>query len=74
MIQSAPFVYQFQMVASGVYWVTVTMTPVGYRDLISQTELVRVLASVVMLLVVGIIPIPSGILTVSGVSHHKKGV
>ena len=66
---------QFQTVASGVYWAIVTMTTVGYGDVVPQTELGRLLASVVMLLGFGIIAIPTGILTVSGVRHHQqKGV
>ena len=63
---------QFQTVSSGVYWAIVTMTTVGYGDVVPQTELGRLLASVVMLLGFGIIAIPTGILTVSGVRHHQQ--
>ena len=63
---------QFQTVASGVYWAIVTMTLVGYGDVVPQTELGRLLASVVMRLGFGIIAIPTGILTVSGVRHHQQ--
>ena len=63
---------QFQSVGSGVYWAIVTMTTVGYGDVVPQTELGRLLASVVMLLGFGIIAIPTGILTVSGVRHHQQ--
>ncbi len=66
------FLLQFQTVASGVYWAIVTMTTVGYGDVVPQTELGRLLASVVMLLGFGIIAIPTGILTVSGVRHHQQ--
>ena len=48
------------------------MTTVGYGDVVPQTELGRLLASVVMLLGFGIIAIPTGILTVSGVRHHQQ--
>ena len=58
--------------ASGVYWAIVTMTIVGYGDVVPQTELGRLLASAVMLLGFGIIDIPTGILTVSGVRHHQQ--
>ena len=71
-IESARPDSQFQTVASGVYWAIVTMTTVGYGDVVSQTELGRLLASVVMLLGFGIIAIPTGILTVSGVRHHQQ--
>ena len=71
-IESARPDSQFQTVASGVYWAIVTMTTVGYGDVVPQTELGRLLASVVMLLGFGIIASPTGILTVSGVRHHQQ--
>ena len=71
-IESARPDSQFQTVGSGVYWAIVTMTTVGYGDVVPQTELGRLLASVVMLLGFGIIAIPTGILTVSGVRHHQQ--
>jgi len=63
---------QFETVSKGVYWAIVTMTTVGYGDVVPQTVLGRLLASVVMMLGFGIIAIPTGILTVSGVQHHQK--
>ena len=63
---------QFQTVSNGVYWAIVTMTTVGYGDLVPQTALGRLLASIVMMLGFGIIAIPTGLLTVSGVRHQKK--
>jgi voltage-gated potassium channel len=63
---------QFETVSKGVYWAIVTMTTVGYGDVVPQTALGRLLASVVMMLGFGIIAIPTGILTVSGVQHHQK--
>ena len=56
----------------GVYWAIVTMTTVGYGYLVPQTALGRLLASVVMMLGFGIIAIPTGLLTVSGVRHQQK--
>ena len=58
--------------ASGVYWAIVTMTTVGYGDVVPQTELGRLLASVVMLLGFGIIAIPTGILTLFGVRPYQQ--
>ena len=63
MIESARPDSQFQTVASGVYWAIVTT--VGYGDVVPQTELGRLLGF-------GIIAIPTGILTVSGVRHHQQ--
>ena len=63
---------QFKTVANGVYWAIVTMTTVGYGDLVPQKAPGRLLASVVMMLGFGIIAIPTGLLTVSGVRHQQK--
>ena len=63
---------QFKTVANGVYWAIVTMTTVGYGDYVPQTSLGRLLASVVMLLGFGIIAIPTGLLTVSGLKDHQS--
>ncbi len=71
-IESARPDSQFQTVACGVSWAIVTMTTVGYGDVVPQMELGRLLASVVMLLGFGIIAIPTGILTVTGVCHRQQ--
>jgi voltage-gated potassium channel len=71
-IESAGPNSQFDTVSKGVYWAIVTMTTVGYGDVVPQTALGRLLASVVMMLGFGIIAIPTGILTVSGVKHHQN--
>ena len=71
-IESANPDSQFQTVSNGVYWAIVTMTTVGYGDLVPQTALGRLLASVVMMLGFGIIAIPTGLLTVAGVKHQGQ--
>ena len=58
--------------SSGVYWAIVTMTTVGYGDVVPQTAMGRLLASIVMMLGFGIIAIPTGILTVSGVRQSRQ--
>ena len=63
---------QFRSVAQGVYWAIVTMTTVGYGDIVPQTSLGRILAALVMLLGFGIIAIPTGIVTVEGM--RRAGV
>ncbi len=63
---------QFRTIGNGVYWAIVTMTTVGYGDYVPQTGLGRLLASVVMMLGFGIIAIPTGILTYSGVRHRQR--
>ena len=63
---------QFQTVGHGVYWAIVTMTTVGYGDVVPQTVLGRLLAAVVMLLGFGIIAIPTGIVTVETINQANQ--
>ena len=62
----------FKTMGNGVYWAIVTMTTVGYGDYVPQTGLGRLLASAVMMLGFGIIAIPTGILTYSGVRSQLQ--
>ena len=64
---------QFQTVGQGVYWAIVTMTTVGYGDIVPQTVLGQLLAAVVMLLGFGIIAIPTGIITVETMQQMQRG-
>ena len=64
---------QFQTVGQGVYWAIVTMTTVGYGDIVPQTVLGQLLAAVVMLLGFGIIAIPTGIITVETMQQVRGG-
>ena len=50
------------------------MTTVGYGDVVPQTELGRLLASVVMLLGFGIIALPTRILTISGAKNKACNI
>ena len=53
----------FSSIPHSVYWAIVTLTTVGYGDVAPQTDLGKVLASVVMILGYGIIAVPTGIMT-----------
>ena len=46
-----------------VYWAIVTLTTVGYGDIIPTTPLGRFLAAIVMILGYGVIAVPTGIVT-----------
>ena len=54
----------FNNIPESIYWCIVTMTTVGYGDIVPQTALGKLLASVVMILGYGIIAVPTGIVTV----------
>ena len=53
----------FTNIPQSVYWAIVTLTTVGYGDILPATFLGRLLASVVMILGYGIIAVPTGIVT-----------
>jgi voltage-gated potassium channel len=53
----------FTSIPRSIYWTIVTITTVGYGDIIPQTPLGQVIASLAMLTGYSIIAIPTGILT-----------
>lgn len=56
--------YGFTSIPISVYWAVVTMSTVGYGDIVPHTVLGRVIASVLMILGYAIIAVPTGIVTV----------
>ena len=54
----------FTSIPIAVYWAIVTMSTVGYGDIVPQTALGKALASVLMILGYAIIAVPTGIVTV----------
>ena len=52
----------FGTIGESLWWAVVTMTTVGYGDVYPVTPLGRILAAVIMLLGVGIVALPAGIL------------
>lgn len=53
----------FTSIPKSIYWAIVTLTTVGYGDIIPQTTLGQVLASMIMILGYAIIAVPTGIVT-----------
>lgn len=53
----------FTSIPKSIYWAIVTITTVGYGDLVPQTSLGKALASVTMLLGYSILAVPTGIFT-----------
>jgi voltage-gated potassium channel len=54
----------FTSIPKAMYWTVVTLTTVGYGDMVPHTATGKVLASITMLLGYGIIAVPTGIVTV----------
>ena len=53
----------FNNIPKSLYWAIVTMTTVGYGDIVPQTTLGQALASFVMIMGYGIIAVPTGIVS-----------
>lgn len=64
----------FDSIPLAIYWAVVTMTTVGYGDIIPQTVAGRILASFVMILGYGIIAVPTGIVTVELAGVRKQTI
>lgn len=63
----------FSSIPQGVYWTIVTVTTVGYGDIIPQTTIGQFIASFTMILGYAIIAVPTGIVTVEmGKRKDKK--
>ena len=54
----------FSDIPSSMYWAIVTMTTVGYGDIVPQTALGKTFASAIMILGYGLIAVPTGIVSV----------
>lgn len=55
----------FTSIPISIYWAVVTLATVGYGDIVPQTWLGKLIATVAMLLGYAIIAVPTGIVTVS---------
>ena len=53
----------FSSIPKGIYWAVVTMTTVGYGDLVPQTDFGQFVAIVLMVLGYGVIAVPTGIIS-----------
>ncbi|CAM3192609.1 ion transporter [Vibrio neptunius] len=53
----------FTSIPKSIYWAIVTITTVGYGDLVPQTNLGKAIASITMLLGYSILAVPTGIIT-----------
>jgi voltage-gated potassium channel len=63
----------FTSIPRSMYWAVVTMTTVGYGDIVPRTGLGRLLSALVMILGYSIIAVPTGIVSVE-LSHASRGV
>lgn len=64
----------FTSIPRSIYWAVVTLTTVGYGDIIPKTHFGQALSTIIMVMGYGIIAVPTGIVTAeitSAMGHHK---
>ena len=64
---------QFKNAFSGLWWAVATLTTVGYGDIYPITPLGRVLGAVIAILGIGVVAVPTGILSAGFMEHLKGG-
>ena len=64
----------FENIPKSIYWAIVTLTTVGYGDVVPLTSLGQLLASVIMILGYGIIAVPTGIVSASMMKASQNKV
>ena len=62
----------FEDIPKSIYWAVVTLTTVGYGDVVPVTALGKFLASIIMILGYGIIAVPTGIITAAIAKSSAK--
>jgi len=66
---------KFSSIPRGIYWAIVTLTTVGYGDIVPQTGLGQFLSAVVMIMGYAIIAVPTGIVSaemVNATANNKN--
>lgn len=72
MIEGSQEGSSFNNIPNSIYWAIVTMTTVGYGDITPVTPIGRLFSAVIMLIGYTIIAVPTGIVSATMVSEHKK--
>ena len=72
MIEGAQEGSSFNNIPNSIYWAIVTMTTVGYGDITPVTPVGRLFSAIIMLIGYTIIAVPTGIVSATMVSEHKK--
>ena len=61
----------FISIPKGIYWTIITMTTVGYGDIVPLTALGQTIAAIVMVMGYGIIAVPTGIVSAEFYKQNK---
>ena len=63
----------FQSIPLSIYWAVITITTVGYGDIVPSTPMGKVIATIIMMLGYVIIAVPTGIVAVSLTAASQRG-
>lgn len=63
----------FETIPKSIYWAVITITTVGYGDIVPATALGKFIAALMMILGYAIIAVPTGIVSVSLADAARKG-
>lgn len=61
-----------QSIADGIWWAVVTLTTIGYGDIYPWTTAGRVIATILGLLGIGLVALPTGILASGFIKALKE--
>ena len=63
----------FESIPQSIYWAIITITTVGYGDVVPVTALGKIISSLIMIIGYSIIAVPTGIITAEIASTRKAG-
>jgi voltage-gated potassium channel len=64
----------FTSIPQSIYWAIVTITTVGYGDMVPHTIIGKIISSIAMIIGYAIIAVPTGIVTVEIANASKKNI
>lgn len=63
----------FTSIPVSIYWAVITLTTVGYGDIVPQTVLGQAMATIIMIIGYAIIAVPTGIVSAELIKEAKSG-
>ncbi|MBC8351722.1 MAG: ion transporter [Planctomycetes bacterium] len=63
---------QFTSIPKSIYWAIVTMTTVGYGDIVPQTTLGKILSALLILVGYSLIIVPTGFVSAEAIDSRRK--
>ena len=62
----------FTSIPESIYWTIVTLTTVGYGDIVPATTVGRLIAAIIMIMGYGIIAVPTGIVSAEMAQKRRR--